>query len=163
MIREHNIKLAQKENQHGFSFVQQREASVSNVLNSIKRTPMSTLNPTSITPITASLSNCHATAWHRYPVAIAGQVSRSLSFGTGFFKLQLQYVVSLLLSPLLVSRWSCNLKTLISGTVNLLVPYRTPMTMLLSPLHQQHRNIAAHRCFLPSSSKCWNKYADPTL
>ena len=163
MIRQHDTKLAKKENQHGYSYALLCDASASIILNTIERTPMSTLKPTSLTPITASLSNCHAHAWHRYPVAIAGQVSRSLSFGTGFFKLQLQYVVSLLLSPLLVSRWSCNLKKLILGTVNLLVPYRTPMTMLLSPLHQQHRNIAAHRCFLPSSSKCWNKYADPTL
>jgi len=112
-------------------------------LGMVKQTPMSTLIPNPITPLSAS-TYCHLPhKWLCYPVAIAGHVVRSHSSGTGFFKLQLQCVVGLSSVLSLVGHWSCNLKKkLISIVVKTF--YRTPMTMLLSPLHLQHRHTQQH-------------------
>ena len=126
------------------------------------RTPMPTLYPT-FHPMLASLTSHRTLMWLCYPVAIAGHYPRSLSFGTGFFKLQLQYFIHWFTLSSVVSYWSCNLKKIFTGMIDQLICFRTPMTMLLSPLYLQHRHLAAHRCFLPSSSKCWKMYADPTL
>ena len=105
------------------------------------RTPMSTLTPTPMTPFTASLISHNTLMWLCNPVAIAGHVNRSLSLGTGFFKLQLQLAEGALLVPMLVNRWSCNLKKHFMGIRFRLLNDRTPMTVLLSPLHMQHRHI----------------------
>jgi len=108
-------------------------------LNLLNRTPMSTLDSTPIIPVSASLISHHPHLWLRYPVAIAGHVVRSLSTGTGFFKLQLQCVVGLSHEVSMVIHWSCNLKKKLSNSRQNLF-FRTPMTMLLSPLHWQHRH-----------------------
>lgn len=100
------------------------EFSFCSLLLKSARTPMSVLLHT---PITAPQDSRRTLGWLYYPVASTGHVVRPLSFGADFFKLQLQYVVSLLVSLLLVSNWSCNLKELICAH---LPYYRTPMTML---------------------------------
>ena len=127
-----------------------------------ERTPMSTLYPTSFHSIVASLCSHYTLMWLCYPVVIAGHKSRSLSFGTGFFKLQLQPYQGALFLPLLACfspahRWSCNLKKIFEGFRYQVSSYRTPMTMLLSPLLLQHRQLAAHRCLptpVASAGKC---------
>ena len=130
-------------------------------LEMFNQTPMSTLIPTPITPISAS-TYCHLPhKWLRYPVAIAGHVVRSHSSGTGFFKLQLQCVVGLSSVLSLVGHWSCNLKEKLNCFFDKSF-YRTPMTMLLSPLHWQHRHIQQHPAAysLPVASAGYNL---PTL
>ena len=137
-------------------------SSASSVSELNKRTPMSTLYSTSFHSIVASLCSHHTLMWLCYPVVIAGHKFRSLSFGTGFFKLQLQPYQGALFLPLLACcslalRWSCNLKKIFKVFKDELICYRTPMTMLLSPLLLQHRQLAAHRCLptpVASAGKC---------
>jgi hypothetical protein len=123
---------------------------------------MSTLTPTPTAPITASLASHSSLLWLCKPVAIAGHVIRSLSFGTDFFKLQLQYEISLSSLSLLVSRWSCNLKKETCGHSSNL---RTNPDddVAFASLWATSTHTAAHRCFLPSSRKCWILSADSTL
>ena len=108
-----------------------------------RRTPMSTPIPAPTTPVSVSIYSHVPYLWFRYPVAIAGHVVRSHIPGTGFFKLQLQCVVGLSFVLSLVGRWSCNLKKTFFCASKASISL-TPMTMLLSPLHRQHRHTQQH-------------------
>lgn len=120
-----------------------------------QRTPMSMLDSTPITPVSVS-SKCHLTfKWPVTSAAIAEKVFRPLPLEAGLFKLQLQRSACSRVVISIARRWSCNLKSF-------KFTYRTPMSMLHSPLHWQHRRTAAHRCLSYSSSKCWKILPTPT-
>ena len=127
------------------------------------RTPMSTLTPTPMIPFTASRASHNTLLWLCRPVAIAGHIVRPLPYGAGFFKLQLQYVVSLLPLFLLVSYWSCNLKNIIHGLAYVFTLKNPDDDVAFASSLATSTHTAVHRCCLPSSSKCWILSADSTL
>ena len=131
--------------------------------NGNSRTPMSTLTPTPMIPFTASLASHSTLLWLYRPVAIAGHIVRPLSFGAGFFKLQLQYVVGLLPLLLLVSYWSCNLKKIFHGLAHVFTLKNPDDDVAFASSLATSTHTAAHRCCLPSSRKCWILSADSTL